>query len=358
MRFFKTLFERLWPRAQHTVSHSALATNEDADLACLEVPTPIPAEAVQIRREENGFPAPPSLSVDRWFYPWLLSCPDFIDKPLTDPERKILTAFDLLVVRPHTNAEIVPRLPLLIPQLMHSLKDDTATNHDLADQIAKDPALVGEIIRLANSPMYRRPCKIASLQQAIMLLGQDGLHQLIARVAFYPIFNLKSSNSANIAARRIWMQSERCALVCNCLANDYRQDVFYAYLTGLVAQIGLMVGFRFMEQILDTLQGPIPNSTGFYKTFIERSRLLSYRIISEWDFPEPVMTAIHEQAYPTKYATRSGLGAMLVVADQYSKLNLLLQKQPPPEGTFDPLVFMPDPCYRRLPSDEELEAAS
>ena len=96
MRFFKTLFERLWPRAQHAVSHSALATNEDADLACLEVPTPIPAEAVQIRREENGFPAPPSLSVDRWFYPWLLSCPDFIDKPLTDPERKILTAFDLL----------------------------------------------------------------------------------------------------------------------------------------------------------------------------------------------------------------------------------------------------------------------
>ncbi|QGU32725.1 HDOD domain-containing protein [Thermochromatium tepidum] len=290
----------------------------------------------------------PTISIDPWFYPWLLDLDALTDWPLSPSESRVLDAFEQLVTGQKSSSTLVPRLPMVIPQLMRSLKDDTMTGAQLARQIAKDPVLVGEVIRVANSPYYRRAHKISSIEQAVLILGRDGLHQIIARVAFYPIFNLKSGHFTNLAAGRVWTQSERCALVCHCLAEHRDQDVFSAYLAGLVANVGLMVGFRLMDQVLASPRDLIPNSRAFYAVFIERSRQTSHRIIKEWDFPEGIIRAIDEQANPEPNAARSWLGAILAIADQYAKLSLLVEKRCLPEDELDTQPLMSEPCYRRL----------
>jgi HD-like signal output (HDOD) protein len=348
MNFIKIFFGRLLHGHRRRARGEVTVGHIDASLMALEDDEDMDEEST-----EHGGAADletPAIRVDRWFYPWLLDLDVFDELSLSHSETQVLEAFEQLVTGQKSSTNLVPRLPMVIPQLMRGLKDDTVTGAQLARQIARDPVLVGEVIRVANSPYYRRARKISSIEQAVVLLGRNGLHQLVARVAFYPIFNLKSGHVTNLAASRVWTQSERCAVVCHCLAEQLDQDVFSAYLAGLVSNVGLMVGFRLMDQVLDKQRDPIPSSRDFYRVFIEHSRRLSHRIIDEWNFPESVVRAIDEQAMPDPDAvrSRSWLGAILDVADQYSKFNLLVEKQRLPADEVDPLILISEPCYRRL----------
>jgi HD-like signal output (HDOD) protein len=225
------------------------------------------------------------------------------------------------------------------------------TGGQLARQIERDPVLVGEVIRLANSPYYRRSRRISSIEQAVVLLGRNGLHQLVARVAFYPIFNLRAGRITNLAGARIWNQSERCALVCHCLAERGDADVFAAYLAGLVANVGMMVGFRLMDQTLNREEDGVPNGQEFYRTFIAQAGRLTHRLMTEWDFPEVVIEAVAGRSRDDPREPRSPLGEMLVVADCHAKLSLLLEhRRMREEGEI--LAVTADPCYRRLSSHE------
>lgn len=350
MSFMKNLFGRLLHGNRVHALDDELDESDDDDPSS-QVPEDAAASEPDDDTNERDAAADlelPPLRVDRWFYPWLLDLDAFTDLPLSPSETRVLDAFEQLVTGQKSSSTLVPRLPMVIPQLMRSLKDDSVSGAQLARQITKDPVLVGEVIRVANSPYYRRARKISNIEQAVLLLGRDGLHQLVARVAFYPIFNLKSGHVTNLAASRVWAQSERCALVCHCLAEQRRQDVFSAYLAGLVANVGLMVGFRLMDQVLDKQHDPIPNSEAFHRIFIERSRQLSHRIIEDWNFPESVIQAIDEQVNAEPNAVRSWLGAILAIADQYGKFSLLVEKQRLPEDEFDTRSLRSEPCYRRL----------
>ncbi|QIK37412.1 HDOD domain-containing protein [Caldichromatium japonicum] len=289
-----------------------------------------------------------SQQVDDWFYPWLFECDAFEDLPLTPSETSLLNAFKQVAAGQRLSNQLVPRLPMVIPQVMRSLKDERMSGIQLARQIAKDPVLVGEVIRVANSPYYRRARKIASLEQAIVLLGRDGLQQLIARVAFYPIFKLRGGHVIHQAAARVWCQSEGCALVCHCLAKRFEEDMFAAYLSGLVANLGLIVGLRLMDQQLALGHDPLPRAASFYREFIVLARQLSQRIIEDWSFPKEVIAALSEQIEPDGEGAHSPLGRCLRLGERYSKLHLLIDKGHLSVGDFDAAALMADPCYRRL----------
>src|SRR5579859_6670395 len=48
-----------------------------------------------------------------------------------------------------------PRRPMQLPRLMQAINDETASRGTLSQIIAGDPALAGNLLRLANSPFYR-----------------------------------------------------------------------------------------------------------------------------------------------------------------------------------------------------------
>ncbi len=293
----------------------------------------------------RSIPAP---QIDRWFYPRLFNLDSWEERPLNPAESSLLEAFRQIAAGPKLSSRLIPRLPLVIPQLMRSLKDERTSGAQLARQVAKDPVLLGEVIRVANSPYYRRAHKIASLEQAIVLLGRDGLQQLIARVAFYPIFNLRGGQLIRQAAARVWGHSERCAMVCHCLAKRFGEDLFAAYLAGLVANLGLIVGLRLMDQRLDLEHDPLPRAESFYGEFIQLARQLSLRIIEDWNFPQGVIAALSEQLACAEAESSSMLGCCLALGDRYSKLNLLLEQGYLSAEELDPEALVANPCYRRL----------
>jgi HD-like signal output (HDOD) protein len=294
----------------------------------------------------NFGPVPPAGDIDAVFYRWLAGPPADV-LPVT--EKLILDEFTHLLEAPQSAADLVPRVPAVIPQLLRSLRDDSVTGVELSRQFAQDVVLVAEIIREANSPYYRPSSPIKTIEGAVMLLGQNGIRMLLARVAFRPIISSQSGKFAHQVAPQVWQQSETCALAANILAPAMRANAFEAYLAGLLHNVGLIVALRLIDRIYTG--DSLPQSDQFCSALLSNARVLSARIAALWEFPVTVSSAIEHAGEPGA----PPLAQVLALADQTAMLRMLVDA-----GQFapdDPFVLQrlgpgAMTCFEKLSNEE------
>jgi HD-like signal output (HDOD) protein len=262
-----------------------------------------------------------ALAVDAAFYRWLAAA----RPPRAAPQREVLILDELarLARSPGAGAALVPRVPEILPQLMRSLRSDEMNAADLSRQLSADMVLVAEVYREANRPAYlpryHSGPPINSIQAAIMLLGQNGMRMLLARVAFRPIVSMQSGRLARRTAPLIWRQSEKSALAASLLAPGMRANAFEAYLAGLMENVGLVVAMRIVDQ--HCADEALPHSDAFIASLFQHARVLSAQIAALWEFPAAVVEAIeqaaHEDANPLAQALALGgrLGKLRMLAD-------------------------------------------
>ena len=253
---------------------------------------------------------------DALYYRWLVG-PAGFDAPL-DTEHRILEQVRTLAHNPTVAAELVPRVPELIPKLLRSLRDENVGAGELASQVAEDVVLVAEVLREANSAYYRPMTPIKTLDAAILLLGQNGLRMLLARVAFRPLIKLHEAGFARRAAPLVWNHSEKCAVAASLMASAVGADIFESCLAGLMQDVGLVVAFRLADRVCQN--GKAPSSSAFGVELLAHSRQLSAVIARHWEFPESVAQAIVAAGHPDG----STLAQALVQGDRIAKLRLLI----------------------------------
>jgi len=256
--------------------------------------------------------------IDATYYRWLTASAGYAAP--SDVEERILDAVRTMAGNPREAAELVPRVPEIIPQLLRTLGDDSASNTELARQVTQDTVLVAEVIREANSAYYRPLTTVKTVEAAIMMLGQNGLRMLLARLAFRPLIRLQPSGFARQAAPRVWSQSEKCALAASLAAPGLTAPAFESYLAGLMQNVGLVVGFRLADRI--TQDGRIPGSSDFGRNLFDVSRQLSASIALYWEFPPDVSDAIAQAGVHGESDLR--LAQALAQGDRIAKLRLLI----------------------------------
>ena len=290
------------------------------------------------------------------FNDWLFEINNDADFSTNPVEDEILDSLDKMVKSKQSCVNLVKRLPGLVPQLLQSLRTENFSGADLSRKIAHDPVLVAAVIRLANSSANSLSKNIASIEHAVLILGQAGLRQLITGVAFRPIIDLNSGNFTKNVAPRIWAQSERSALACRLLAQERGLDPFEAFLAGLIQYVGLVVCLRLMDQ---HTQGKAKiGSPAFCSSLLKHARSLSCSISQEWNFSEAVSKAIEEQGSVFNTVLMTPLGKVLSLADYLSKVRLLVDNNRLTEG--DPRVLKGLPpealsCYQSLIEFEDFD---
>jgi HD-like signal output (HDOD) protein len=254
--------------------------------------------------------------IDAAYYRWLTGSSGF-NAP-AELENRILDQVGILAARPDTAAGLVPRVPEVIPRLLRSLRDEDVSTAELSSQVMQDVVLVAEVIREANSAYYRPMSPVKTVEAAIMMLGQNGLRMLLARIGFRPVIKMQTDGFSSKAAPHIWSQSEKCALAASLVAPGLTAGVFESYLAGLMQNVGLVVAFRMADRVCPT--GGIPCSGEFGVKLLAASRQLSAGIARHWDFPQDVTDAIMEAGTPDE----SSLARALFQGDRIAKLRLLL----------------------------------
>ncbi|WP_219116742.1 HDOD domain-containing protein [Janthinobacterium sp. UMAB-56] len=261
--------------------------------------------------------------IDAIYYRWLAAAGSA--QAPEEAEQQILDELTRLAREPIAGAALIPRIPAIIPQLMRTLQDENMSAAELSRQLAQDVLLVAEVYREANRPCYHSRYNaspsINNMEGAIMLLGQNGMRMLLARVAFRPIVSMQSGGLTIRTAPLIWRQSEKCALAANLVAPAMQANAFDAYLAGLMANVGLVVAFR----LIDQMHAPdaFPQSDAFIAQVFAQARILSVRIAELWEFPASVTRAIGLAGVDTQ-ADADPQAQALALGERLSKLRMLV----------------------------------
>jgi len=269
----------------------------------------------------------------------------------TAPEGRVLHELILAAQSGHNAADMLRRMPGVIPQLLQSLRSENFAGADIARKISNDLVLVGSVLRLANAAIQNsgEVTTINSVEHAVIVVGQEGLRQLITTVAFRPIIDLNSGHYTKVLAPRIWEQSEKSAVACRMLAPEFGVDPFEAFLAGLVMNSGLLTALPVMDSA-GAKPGDLGSAT-FRARLAREALAISAGISEAWNFPPAITQAIREQESVRKGEPRTPMARVLAVGDYLSKIRMLQANgeiNDTEHNLFHDLPLGAMPCYAAI----------
>jgi len=210
-----------------------------------------------------------------------------------------------------TDPRRAPRRPLLLPELVRAVNDSDTTRRELAAMIARDPALVGSLLKLANSPINRRGSKpIEGLERALAVLGTQGVRSLLAAALMQPVFRHAGGDAARFA-EVVWEHTQRSAAAAEMHATVVEtSDPFAAQLVALVMGLGAIVVYRAaLDQY--AARGLAPDVTALASLLEAQTAKVARQIAASWELSQRVLEALEQQQPDQSEQPASSLGRSL-----------------------------------------------
>ncbi len=202
-----------------------------------------------------------------------------------------------------------PRRPNLLPQLMHAINDESTARRQLVAIIARDPALVDSLLRMANSSFYRISAQpVESIERAVAILGSDGLRSVIATALLQPIFAAAAAQDFPRFAPLVWehaLRSAQAALVHAAVAE--RAEPFASELLSLISGMAEIVLFRAARAQCAAAAHGTPGAAALIAALLQaHAGVLTQRIAADWQLSEAARAALAEQCGPGPASTPLG----------------------------------------------------
>jgi len=210
-----------------------------------------------------------------------------------------------------TDPRYSPRRPLLLPQLMSAVGDSDTSRGELAGMIARDPALVGGLLRLANSPVYRRTAQpVESVERAVTVMGTQGIRSLIAAALVQPVF--RASGVQGKFPEVIWEYTHRAAAAAEVHAQTVENDdPFAAQLLVLVTGLAAIVVFRVAADQYAQRAPLRADATAIAALLDDLTADVALRIAASWELSARVLEALEDQRRGKSALPASALGRSL-----------------------------------------------
>jgi HD-like signal output (HDOD) protein len=231
---------------------------------------------------------------------------------LPTERRGVTAAVDEILANVTAEPRYAPRRPLLLPELLRAVNDEAVSRRELALIVAKDPSLVGNLLELANTPLYRVSAQpVESIDRAVAVLGTEGLRSLITTSLVQPVFRITSGSFARFP-EITWEHTYRAAAAAEThAALIENSDPFAAQLLALVMGLATIVVFRVACDQFDARSG-LPPDAGLIAGLIDvRSAAVARRIAASWELSGRVLAALEDQAPQTSMLEPTALGRSL-----------------------------------------------
>jgi HD-like signal output (HDOD) protein len=260
-----------------------------------------------------------------------------------------------------TEDKYTPRRPSLLPQLLRAVNDEDVSRRELVKIISKDPSLVGNLLKMANSPFYRVSAQaIESIDRAVVILGNDGIRSLIAAALAQPIFQIRGGAFPKFP-QIAWQHTFRTAsATVTHTAIVEKSDPFAAQLLGLVAGMAGIVVFRVALDQYEARPKLTPHP-GVMATLLDLQAVpVAKRISASWGLSDRIMAALDDQTTAVAADRQTAMGRSLSFGRLASALAVLYSNKALDDVTAQismPIAGMPatelQRLWTRLSSDEE-----
>jgi HD-like signal output (HDOD) protein len=205
----------------------------------------------------------------------------------------------------------LPTMPEVAHTLIQTLNEDDIPFEKVRKAISQDPALTAKLVRLANSARYGLSRKVASLDDAITMVGLNQVRTLALAACMADTFPL----APGIDRQQFWKESMACAGFAQWLARCVGADVQQSWLTGFMARLGeLIIGLKSPVQLTEIEK--LPHHPG--GRWEREQHLLGFtegevtaELARRWNFPDEVVKALQTTSDPMAHKPFCRLGGII-----------------------------------------------
>ena len=134
----------------------------------------------------------------------------------------------------------LPTLPSIATAIMEKTLEDNVSARQIAEMVEKDQALALKVLKVANSPFYRRIKEISTIRGAVVLLGFNVLKSIVLSISVLNLFSDKNRHTLDFY--KFWQHSIACAVCAKSIAGKIlpssAEDAFVA---GLLHDLGKVI---------------------------------------------------------------------------------------------------------------------
>ena len=142
----------------------------------------------------------------------------------------------------------LPSLPHIASNVLKLTDDPNSTPGEICGVICQDQVLASKVLKVVNSAYYGLPRRIATISEAITILGLQTLRTLVIGTSVYKtLTSLRVNNAAR--PEQVWQHALACAVSSKIIALELGiSQKEHAFMAGLLHDIGKI--------ILNSFNGP------------------------------------------------------------------------------------------------------
>lgn len=210
--------------------------------------------------------------------------------------------------------EELPRQPLSLPILMKALSDESTDRQRLTEIILADPSLTDQLLQVANSPYFRPGDRaIESVDQAVFILGVDGIRNVISASIMRPMLAARNSREA-LFAQRVWRWGLACARSAELIAKIDGADSSAHFMVGLLPALSYITIRRELQRICRENLGSSEPDPALVRHALARFQWATSQLLAnEWNLPPKYHAFLMEAERPAPRQKHTPLSDGMVI---------------------------------------------
>jgi two-component system cell cycle response regulator len=187
--------------------------------------------------------------------------------------------------------------------VMDLAQDENATNAALARTIQADPALSGRLVKAANTVQFRRRRPVASVPDAVMVLGMSTVRQLA--LGFALVTEYRDGNCEGFDYDGFWSRSLVTGIAMQAIVAHTRVAIAEEmFLVGLLSRIGCLALATVYPRDYAQVLNEHANGALVSLSPLERHRFavdhneLTVALMRDWGLPSALVDPVLHQEHP------------------------------------------------------------
>jgi len=206
--------------------------------------------------------------------------------------------------------------PAVATRVMAACDDPNIEASQIAEIVQCDPMMAVRMLSVANSSMYGFSSAIATIEQAIVVVGFRAAKSLVLAIAASAVF--EGGSKAKQAKSELWQHSLACAAVARLVAKQVGVCTEEAFLAAVVHDVGKLVFFEIDDEAYRSVTDNVCSSNVLAvesESFGITHAELGERYGGEWGLPCEIIDAIACHHEPDSAVSDGKLAGVICIAN-------------------------------------------
>jgi len=191
-----------------------------------------------------------------------------------------------------------PTLPTIYNSLLVTMQNPRSTIQDIANVISNDQVVVLKILKVTNSSLYGFNKKIDTITDAIFLLGQNEIKNIVLALSVMKIFSqIKSISNFNVTD--LWKHSIAVGVIAKSLGElSGAMNTENLFVSGIIHDFGKLFFLKvareeYLEIINNAIENKISLSSSEKLHFGVNHDIIGGLLAKKWQLPNNIIESIN-----------------------------------------------------------------